>query len=87
MCLSDSVVNIEANRERFWTELGFILDKDYDVLIPITQRKNGDKFKSPAEAENMELLQEVDGVQCIINLRNLVPYIVGEEVIKLTPPN
>ena len=35
----------------------------------------------------MELLQEVDGVQCIINLRNLVPYIVGEEVIKLTPSN
>jgi hypothetical protein len=84
---SDSIVNIEADRERFWNDLGLILDKDYDILIPITQRKNGGKFKSPAEAENMELLQQVDGVQSIIKLRNLVPYIVGEEVAKLTSSN
>ena len=81
---SNSVVNIEANRKRFWTELGFILDKEYDVLIPITQRKNGDEFKSPAEAYNMYLSQEVNGVQSIIQLENLVPYLVSREIVKRT---
>ena len=81
---SNSVVNIEANRKRFWTELGFILDKEYDVLIPITQRKNGDEFKSPADAYNMYLSQEVNGVRRIIQLENLVPYLVSREIVKRT---
>jgi hypothetical protein len=82
---SDSAANRETNRERFWTELGVMLDKDYEVLLPIAQQKDGDKFKSPADAPSLKIMQEINGAQGIVQLENLVPYLVGSRIIKQTP--